>query len=95
MFAKLAAPEQLELIEEVTLGCIIVKATTISFPGNCLHKVEVVVTSRLFSIRDSTCNRINISVLRFMIEVVDTTVVLYEHVIPRYQTRKLQSLGDE
>ena len=92
MLAELASPIELCLIEEVTLGKSVVERTWISSPCDGLRKIEVVVSRRLLLIGHLTRNRVDILILGCMIEVIDTSVCLHKHVIPRYDGRCLQTL---
>ena len=92
MLAELASPIELCLIEEVTLGKIIVERTCISLPCDGLHEIKVVVAGRLLLIGYHTSNRVDILILGSMVEVVDTSACLHKHVVPRYEGRCLQTL---
>ena len=95
VLAELASPIELCLIEEVTLGKIVVECTRISLPCDGLHKIKVIFTAWLLLIGYHTRYRVDILILGCMVEVVDTSACLHKYVIPRYDGRCLQSLSNK
>ena len=95
MLTELASPIELCLIEEVTLGKIVVERTRICLPCDGLHKIKVIFTTWLLLIGYHTRYRVDILILGCMIEVIDTSACLHKHVIPRYDGRCLQSLSNK
>ena len=95
MLPKTASPEQLPLVEQVSLRHIIVDRAASHVPFDAFLIVEISVPVIWLAQGYVTRVGINPFALSRMSCVVDTTTVFHKHIVPRHCGRGSQTLQQE